>query len=511
MPISEESLRAIAEIFVGDRGQLYDYRKGPEIVDFFNQQFGYRESYQWGNAPTRWVYARDKIAELFTSGRANEFFSSILSYQHMMRLWGCGELEARRKVEAARAEFNRLLRPDGFALSGSDGNFNLVEIDDDLVLIGEGGFAKAFLQKSTGLVVKKLNEESILDERARHRFKREFAIMKELSGVRGVLAVYDFDEDSCSYTMEAGERTLESFMSEPLPENVKTAILEQVLQAMASMHDKGYIHRDISPTNIFVLHGEIKIADFGLGKNLNTLASHITSSTRNYGQYFYCSPEQLLYLKDGDKRSDVFSLGRLINFVMTGDPVDGTHKLRHVSEKATSQDPSNRYQDASELLEAFRRRLAISADEQRIAAIVEKMQRRIIDDEVSGWILEMQPRQLCEKIISLPGFANAIARFACDSGPHATFVVDSIGEGMVEACGSSFEANDPFASISSQAATSDTAPFDVRERACVILAYVAHCVNRFNAQRIVDDLIDKGIDPILEDVLRSCPSKPSLG
>ena len=232
----------------------------------------------------------------------------------------------------------------------------------------------------------------------------------------------------------------------------------------------------------------IKIADFGLGKNLNTLASHITSSTRNYGQYFYCSPEQLLYLKDGDKRSDVFSLGRLINFVMTGDPVNEAHKLRHVSEKATSQDPSNRYQDASELLEAFRRRLAISDDEQRVAAIVDKMQGRIIDDEVSGWILEMQPRQLCEKIISLPGFANAIARFACDSGQHATFVVDSIGDGMVEACGRSFEANDPFASISSQVAMSDTAPFDVRERACVILAYVAHCVNRFNAQRIVDDL-----------------------
>lgn len=68
MPINEETLRAIAEIFVGDRDQLYDYRKGPEIVDFFNQQFGYRESYQWGNAPSRWVYARDKICRAFLVG-----------------------------------------------------------------------------------------------------------------------------------------------------------------------------------------------------------------------------------------------------------------------------------------------------------------------------------------------------------------------------------------------------------------------------------------------------------
>ena len=511
MAISEETLRTIAKIFVGDRDGLYSYRTGPAIVEFFNQQFGYRESYQWNNAPTRWVYAKDKIAELLASGRANEFFSSILNHQHMMRLWNCGELEAREKVKAAQAEFNSLLNSDGLTLSGSDGEINLVEIDDDLVQIGEGGFARAFLQKSTGLVVKKLNEESVLDERARHRFRREFDIMKALSGVRGVLTVYDFDENSYSYTMEAGERTLESFMLEPLPESARILILDQILSAMASMHVQGYIHRDISPTNIFILRGEIKIADFGLGKNLNTLASHKTASTRNYGQYYYCSPEQLTYLKDGDKRSDVFSLGRLINFVMTGNPMDEAHRLRQVSEKATSQDPDNRYQNASELLSAFRRRLAISNDEQHISAIVAKMRQGIMDDEVSGWILEMQPLQICENIITLFGFESAAVRFACESGSHAAFVIDSIAEGMVEACGRSFEANDSFARISSQVLRNSSAPFDVKERACLIIAYVAHCVNRFEAQRTVDGLIARGIDPVLEDVLNSYPNKPSFG
>lgn len=39
------------------------------------------------------------------------------------------------------------------------------------------------------------------------------------------------------------------------------------------------LHRDLSPTNIFLVDGVIKIADFGLGKNLNTLTSHQTMDT----------------------------------------------------------------------------------------------------------------------------------------------------------------------------------------------------------------------------------------
>ncbi|WP_153051610.1 protein kinase domain-containing protein, partial [Streptococcus suis] len=100
-----------------------------------------------------------------------------------------------------------------------------------------------------------------------------------------------------------------------------------------------YLHRDLSPTNIFKVKGVIKIADFGLGKNLNTLTSHQTMDTASFGQLFYCAPEQLTLLKDADKRSDVYSLGRIINFIMTETPTDYNHYLRSVCEKATSLSP----------------------------------------------------------------------------------------------------------------------------------------------------------------------------
>ena len=177
LPISEDALRAVAEVFIGDRNEFFPYMKGPQIVDFFNQYFGYKEEYQWGGAPTRWVYARDKIAEIINSGRADAFFSTILGYQYMMRIFGCNETDARKKAAAAEHEFNRVLKPEGYGLAGADGSFSLIKIDDDLILLGEGGFARAYLQKSTGLVVKKLNSELIPDDGCRHRFKREYSIM----------------------------------------------------------------------------------------------------------------------------------------------------------------------------------------------------------------------------------------------------------------------------------------------------------------------------------------------
>ena len=80
----------------------------------------------------------------------------------------------------------------------------------------------------------------------------------------------------------------------------------------------------------------IKIADFGLGKDLNVFTSHQTMHTNAVGQFYYCAPEQFMMLKDGDKRSDVYSLGRVINFIMTGDPRNSHHIYRNIAEKATN-------------------------------------------------------------------------------------------------------------------------------------------------------------------------------
>lgn len=102
--------------------------------------------------------------------------------------------------------------------------------------------------------------------------------------------------------MEPAETTLEDYiLSNYLPDGTKLTCLRQILYIMSEVHKRGIIHRDISANNIFIISGMIKIADFGLGKDLNVFASHQTIHTNSMGQYYYCAPEQFMMLRDADK------------------------------------------------------------------------------------------------------------------------------------------------------------------------------------------------------------------
>lgn len=499
--LSERSLESTAKMFVDDEEELFHYLSGPQMAAFFNDYFGFRDTYQGGNAPTRWRYAAGKIASVASSDQLDYFFSIILGFKYMVSTFDCDEIEARERADKAKKQFNRVLISDELEIVGTDGEMKLVVVDSDLIPIGKGSFAEAFRQKSTGRVLKKLMPEVALDARNRHRFKREYEIMKNLSELPKVLRVFDFDEGNCSYTMEAGETTLLKFMSNPLSEQVKISIIKQIVSTMAVIHSRGYIHRDLSPTNIFLLGGQLKIADFGLGKNLNTLSSYQTTNTNNYGQWSYCSPEQLIYLKNGDKRSDVFSLGRIINFVLAGHPTKTNHCLRSLVEKATADDPSKRYQNAAEFLSTISRKLSSLANADRETKLAEKTTQGILDGEVVEWILEMTDEQLCTRIASNPAFANSVAKFAGLDNSNAAFVMDAIDHGMTQVC-KTWEDHDVFADIAKSIIISK-APYDIREHACQTLSYIARRINCFHAQHLIEDIIASGIDPMLEDLLNN--------
>ncbi|HFI0592161.1 TPA: protein kinase, partial [Streptococcus suis] len=312
--------------------------------------FNYHDEYSRG-FNTRWRYVCDKLVELNNSKKLDSFINLILSKNYILTELKTSEVDALVHQEKVRVELNKICSVYSLVLTRKDNRFHLVKIDQDLVEIGKGGFANIYLQKSTGLVLKKLNDESVKRQSLRSRLKREFEITKSCSEFGNVIEVYDFNEGNCSYTMERAEMTLYEFIiSSELTNDSKLNIIRQVLHTMSLVHENGYLHRDLSPTNIFKVKGVIKIADFGLGKNLNTLTSHQTMDTASFGQLFYCAPEQLTLLKDADKRSDVYSLGRIINFIMTETPTDYNHYLRSVCEKATSLSPEFRYQNASEML-----------------------------------------------------------------------------------------------------------------------------------------------------------------
>lgn len=274
--------------------------------------------------------------------------------------------------------------------------------------------------------------------------------------MHGIIAVFSFDEGSCSYTMEPAEQTLEEYVrNNRLTDEIRINCIRQVLFIMTKVHKRNVIHRDLSPNNIFIIAGMLKIADFGLGKDLNVFTSHQTLNTNAVGQYYYCAPEQFMMLRDADKRSDVYSLGRIINFIMNGDPRNSNHIFRSVAEKATNSDAAYRYADAGQLASFLEKSIKYHAQEERTEQIDKKIKRRVFDEDVESYIYDMNAEQLCKFLLSgKPECSDVLIAFMKTSEDHAQHIIQAVESSFRKVC-KSFESNDPFASFSAKVIRSD--------------------------------------------------------
>ena len=98
-------------------------------------------------------------------------------------------------------------------------------------------------------------------------------------------------------------------------------IIEQSAEALAYMHEKGYVHKDIKPNNILVSgSGDVKLIDFALAEKPGGFLSRLfRRSSKVQGTRSYMSPEQIKG-KRLDARADVYSFGCTVYELLTGRP-----------------------------------------------------------------------------------------------------------------------------------------------------------------------------------------------
>ena len=112
----------------------------------------------------------------------------------------------------------------------------------------------------------------------------------------------------------------------PMPPERVIHLLRQACNALAEAHEMGLVHRDIKPGNIFAAkrggaYDVVKLLDFGLVKPLmEEEPIHLTAEGTITGLPLFMSPEQGLGEANPDGRSDIYSLGAVGYYLLTGHP-----------------------------------------------------------------------------------------------------------------------------------------------------------------------------------------------
>lgn len=126
-------------------------------------------------------------------------------------------------------------------------------------------------------------------------------------------------------------------------------VAKGVCNALHTLHSLNIIHRDIKPENVMIdTYGTVKLIDFDASRIYKSYRSHDTSFIGTAG---FAAPEQY-GISQTDPRSDIFSLGILINVMLTGEhPSKKLYKgrLTGVIEKCINIDPNKRYANVNEL------------------------------------------------------------------------------------------------------------------------------------------------------------------
>ena len=200
--------------------------------------------------------------------------------------------------------------------------------------LGEGGMGVVYRAKHAMLLrptAVKFLDSSKANEKSIARFEREVQLTGQLNHPN-TIAIYDYGrtpEGVFYYAMEFLDGLdLQTLVGRhgPQPEGRVIHILKQVCGSLAEAHSIGLIHRDVKPANILLnvrggMFDVVKLLDFGLVKLAdNSSEAQVTNAGGIVGTPLYMSPEAYQSPERVDARTDLYAVGAVGYFLLTGEP-----------------------------------------------------------------------------------------------------------------------------------------------------------------------------------------------
>ncbi|MGL4423380.1 MAG: serine/threonine protein kinase, partial [Gemmataceae bacterium] len=216
-------------------------------------------------------------------------------------------------------------------------------------LLGEGGMGRVFKAHQTRMgrdvALKVIRKEKLSNPMTIRRFRQEIQAVAQLAHPNVILA-FDADETAGMHYfameyIEGSDLTQLVRTRGPLPISEACEYIRQGALGLQHAHERGMVHRDVKPSNLFVSKtGQVKLLDLGLAllnETSNDEIGRLTQDGYVIGTPDFLSPEQARNPQTVDIRADIYALGCTLYYILTGrvpyDSAQPAEKLiRHCTE-----------------------------------------------------------------------------------------------------------------------------------------------------------------------------------